>query len=94
MQALGHPIRRRILKELSDRGAGRSPSELDQVLGEGLSLVSYHARVLLHCGAIYLHDTEPRRGSVEHYYRRDTSAGVGRLVYRLETAVELEGYGA
>lgn len=48
-----------------------SPSELSKLLNEGLSQVSYHVKVLHDdCdGLIELVGTEPRRGTVEHYYR-------------------------
>ena len=67
IKALGHPTRTRALSILNERVA--SPSELANELGDGLSQVSYHVKVLLDCGYIELVKTEPRRGAVEHYYR-------------------------
>lgn len=48
-----------------------SPKELSKALGETLSEVSYHVKVLRdECdGMIVQTRTEPRRGAVEHYYR-------------------------
>ncbi len=46
-----------------------SPNELAKELGEGLSQVSYHVKVLKDYETITLVKTEPRRGAVEHYYR-------------------------
>ena len=49
--ALGHPLRRRILREMLDERTRTSPRELAAELGEPLSNVSYHVRVLAECGA-------------------------------------------
>jgi predicted transcriptional regulator len=46
-----------------------SPRELEQELGEGLSQVSYHVKVLKDFELIQLVKTELRRGAVEHYYK-------------------------
>src|SRR5436190_4982072 len=48
-----------------------SPNGLSKELGEGLSQVSYHVRVLRDdCdGLIEETRTVPRRGAIEHYYR-------------------------
>jgi DNA-binding transcriptional ArsR family regulator len=67
VKALAHPLRAQILAILNERVA--SPNELSQELGEGLSQVSYHVKVLRDYECIELVKTEPRRGAVEHYYR-------------------------
>ena len=67
VKALAHPLRAQILAILNERVA--SPNELSQELGEGLSHVSYHVKVLRDYECIELVKTEPRRGAVEHYYR-------------------------
>ncbi|HZB06179.1 MAG TPA: helix-turn-helix domain-containing protein, partial [Thermoleophilaceae bacterium] len=46
-----------------------SPNELAKKLGEPLTNVSYHVRMLHDLGCIELVETEPRRGALEHYYR-------------------------
>jgi hypothetical protein len=46
-----------------------SPNELAKKLGEPLTNVSYHVRMLHDLGCIELVQTEPRRGALEHYYR-------------------------
>jgi hypothetical protein len=61
-----------ILSILNERIA--SPNELSKELGEGLSQVSYHVKVLKDYGCIELVKTEPRRGAVEHYYRATSRA--------------------
>jgi DNA-binding transcriptional ArsR family regulator len=66
-KALSHPIRMQILTILHKRVA--SPNQIAQELGEGLSQVSYHVKVLREFDCIELVDTKPRRGAVEHFYR-------------------------
>lgn len=67
--ALGHPVRRRVLREMLGSGGEISPRELAVVLGEQLSGLSYHVRVLAECKAIELVRTEQIRGSTQHFYR-------------------------
>lgn len=67
--ALGHPMRRRILREMLDAGGEVSPRELAAQLSEQLSALSYHVRVLAECGAIELVRTQQIRGSTQHFYR-------------------------
>lgn len=72
VKALGHELRVEILGILNERVA--SPNELSQELGEGLSQVSYHVKVLKDYKCIKQVKTVPRRGAVEHYYRATASA--------------------
>lgn len=68
LRGLSHVLRQHILLATLQREI--SPNELSKVLGEGLSQVSYHVKVLRDCdGLIEQTRTEPRRGAVEHYYR-------------------------
>src|SRR5918998_6234739 len=67
MKALAHPLRQRILMELTRRVA--SPSELAEEIGEPLGNVSYHVRMLVDLGCIELVSTTPRRGALEHHYK-------------------------
>src|SRR5215813_8543738 len=67
LTALRHPLRRRILRRMDDEKA-ISPRELSHVLEEPLSNVSYHVRVLVDCAAVTLVDTQPVRGSMQHFY--------------------------
>ncbi len=67
--ALGHPLRRRILRTMIDRGSEASPRQLSDRLGEPLSALSYHVRVLAECEAIELVRTSQVRGSTQHFYR-------------------------
>lgn len=72
--ALGHPMRRRILREMLDTSGEISPRELSVTLSEQLSALSYHVRVLAECGAIELVRTERIRGSTQHFYRPAVNA--------------------
>lgn len=69
IRALEHVLRQHIL--LAAVAGEVSPNGLSKALGEGLSHVSYHVKVLRDdCdGMIEETRTEPRRGAVEHYYR-------------------------
>lgn len=67
--ALGHPLRRRVLRKMLGTEGEISPRELAVVLGEPLSALSYHVRVLAECGAVELVRTERIRGSTQHFYR-------------------------
>lgn len=67
--ALGHPLRRQILREMIDTSEEVSPRELAAKLSEQLSALSYHVRVLAECNAIELVRTEQIRGSTQHFYR-------------------------
>ncbi len=72
IKAISHPLRADILAILNERVA--SPNQLSQELGEGLSQVSYHVKVLKDYDCIELVDTKQRRGAVEHFYRATTRA--------------------
>lgn len=67
--ALGHPMRRRILRRMLASGGEVSPRELAIELSEQLSALSYHVRVLAECRAVELVRTEQIRGSTQHFYR-------------------------
>jgi DNA-binding transcriptional ArsR family regulator len=69
LRALGHPIRRRILRALADQAG--SASSLASEFGLELPVVSYHLNRVLagECDAVTLIETVPRRGSIEKIYR-------------------------
>jgi len=69
VKALDHVLRQHIL--LATVAGEVSPNEMSKALGEGLSQISYHVKVLRDdCdGIIEETRTEPRRGAVEHFYR-------------------------
>jgi len=72
VKSLAHELRAEILAILNERMA--SPKGLATELGEGLSQVSYHVKVLRDYKVITLVKTVPRRGAVEHYYRATSRA--------------------
>jgi DNA-binding transcriptional ArsR family regulator len=67
--ALGHPLRRQILREMLDTREDVSPRELAVKLDQQLSALSYHVRVLAECEAVELVRTQQIRGSTQHFYR-------------------------
>lgn len=73
-KALDHELRQHIL--LATLRDEVSPSEISKSLGEALSQVSYHVKVLRDdCGGILRRTrTEQRRGAIENYYRADLEA--------------------
>ncbi len=81
--ALGHPTRRRILREM-DGGPPASPRELTERLGDTLSNVSYHFRVLAEAGVLKLVSTKPVRGSTQHFYGMEIDADWAKAVLELD----------
>ncbi len=69
MFLLGHPLRKRLLRLYVEAEGTRSPKQLTVPVNKDVSIVSYHVRVLAEHGAVELVETQPRRGSVEHFYK-------------------------
>ena len=80
--ALGHSLRRRILRQMIRKNGETSPLELATSLDEPLSALSYHVRVLADCGAIKLVRTKQIRGSTQHFYRPAVRAKWARTALR------------
>jgi DNA-binding transcriptional ArsR family regulator len=80
--ALGHPLRRRILRKMIGTRGETSPRQLAAELEEPLSALSYHVRVLAECGAIKLVRTKQIRGSTQHFYRAAVRAQWARTALR------------
>jgi DNA-binding transcriptional ArsR family regulator len=80
--ALGHPMRRQILREMLDGDGETSPRELAAKLSQQLSALSYHVRVLAECGAIKLVRTRQIRGSTQHFYRSAVRAQWARTALK------------
>jgi DNA-binding transcriptional ArsR family regulator len=80
-KALSHSLRVQLLTILNDRTA--SPNELAKELGEGLSQVSYHVKVLKDFKMVEMVKTEPRRGAIEHFYRATSKVYVPSWVAAL-----------
>jgi DNA-binding transcriptional ArsR family regulator len=88
--ALGHPTRRQILREM-DGGPPASPRELTERLDDTLSNVSYHFRVLAEAGVIKLVSTRPVRGSTQHFYGMEIDAEWAKAVLELDERTEANG---
>jgi DNA-binding transcriptional ArsR family regulator len=89
LTALRHPLRRRILRRMDDEEAV-SPRDLSRQLHEPLSNVSYHVRVLVDCAAVTLVDTQPVRGSMQHFYCSAIDAPWARQVLGISEAEDEE----
>jgi DNA-binding transcriptional ArsR family regulator len=62
--ALGHPVRRQILRTLNASAEPQSPSEIAAVAlpHVNLSVISYHAQVLEVCGSVAISGTREVSG--------------------------------
>jgi DNA-binding transcriptional ArsR family regulator len=80
VRALGHPMRVRILEALQGRTA--SPTELAREMGESLGVVSYHANALLEVDCIEQVRTQPKRGTIEHFYTARPRSFIGHQDWR------------
>jgi DNA-binding transcriptional ArsR family regulator len=80
VRALAHPMRVRILEALQGRTA--SPTELAREFGESLGVVSYHANALLDVGCIEQVRTQPKRGTIEHFYTTRPRSFIGHQDWR------------
>jgi DNA-binding transcriptional ArsR family regulator len=68
INAIAHPLRRRILRRLADRGEQSSPTKIAREFHLHVGMIGYHIRVLLELGAVELSDEQMVRGAVEHFY--------------------------
>ncbi|MGC1165156.1 MAG: hypothetical protein WA862_03525 [Solirubrobacterales bacterium] len=68
--ALGHPVRRQILRVLNESSEPRSPSEIVAVAlpHASVSVVSYHAQVLATCDSVAVTGTRHVQGDVARLY--------------------------
>lgn len=84
-KALNHVLRQHIL--FAAMQGEVSPIGLSKALGEGLSQVSYHVKVLRDdCdGMLEETRTEPRRGAVEHYYQASAETLLPAKAWRRAT---------
>jgi DNA-binding transcriptional ArsR family regulator len=80
VRALAHPMRVQILEALQGRTA--SPTELARQFMESLGVVSYHATALLELGCIEQVRTQPKRGTIEHFYTAVPRSFVGHQDWR------------
>ncbi|HEU5062451.1 MAG TPA: hypothetical protein VFT79_04775 [Solirubrobacterales bacterium] len=69
LSILQHPLRKRLLRFYVEAEGTLSPKELTVLANNPkISNVGYHVRVLAEKRAVELVETQPRRGSVEHFY--------------------------
>lgn len=68
LKGLAHPIRLELLGILSYRDI--SPAKFARHRNEKVSNIAYHFRLLEELGCIEIAEMRPRRGSIEHIYRR------------------------
>lgn len=68
IDALGHPLRREILRRLHESDGARSPSLLAECLGLGVSNVSYHMGVLAKLRAVKKTRSRQVRGARETFF--------------------------
>jgi DNA-binding transcriptional ArsR family regulator len=68
LDALRHPLRRSLLRRHLESEEMLSPKELARLESQSLSLVSYHVRVLLDCGAIEVAGRRQARGALQRFY--------------------------
>jgi DNA-binding transcriptional ArsR family regulator len=74
LNGFAHPLR---IKALVLFEREHSPSEISELLiGEPLGVVSYHVRMLRQYGLVEETRTAPRRGALEHFYRRTALAEI------------------
>ena len=79
-KALSHPMRVRILEAL--QGHTASPTELSKRFEEPLGVVSYHANALLDVECIEQVRTQPKRGTIEHFYTAKPRSFIGHQDWR------------
>jgi DNA-binding transcriptional ArsR family regulator len=69
LQALNHPVRRKILRLfLGGKYSSISPTRASALLSEEVSRISYHMGQLVGAGLMTLVSTRPVRGAIEHFY--------------------------
>lgn len=64
---VAHPLRISILRDVIRRGP-TSPARISRSLGEDVSNVAYHVRVLRGYGLLVLTSIQDVRGAKEHFY--------------------------
>ena len=80
VRALAHPMRVRILEALQGRTA--SPTEMARAFDESLGVVSYHVNALLDVECIEQVRTQPKRGTIEHFYTATPRSFIGHQDWR------------
>jgi DNA-binding transcriptional ArsR family regulator len=68
LMALEHPLRREILRIMSDEKE-ISPGQLAERLDRRLANITYHVRVLARCGAVTPAGSKRSGGATQYFYR-------------------------
>lgn len=85
LSALGHPLRRKILRMMeTNNNGGLSPKMISDELEQSIGVVAYHVRLLAEAGVLTLVGTKQRRGAIEHFYARAGNAVDKRATEMLE----------
>jgi DNA-binding transcriptional ArsR family regulator len=69
IEAIGHPVRRQVLRRYLESPERLSPKELADSEKLSLSLVGWHVRRLEKLGAVEFAGDRQRRGARQHFYR-------------------------
>jgi DNA-binding transcriptional ArsR family regulator len=93
--ALGHPVRRQILRALNDSREPRSPGEIatETLPHASVSVVSYHAQVLESCDSVAMTGTRQVRGGIDRLYASKV-AGDEQVAAVLQATRRLDRWGA
>jgi len=73
-RALGHRVRRRILRWAADRGEAATPRVISIALDHPLPQITYHVRRLRDAGLLDETGRLPVSGGAEHLYRLNPKA--------------------
>ena len=87
LRALGHPLRRRIMRLLLGDDGATSPKQAAQRLNVPLSHISYHFRVLAKAQALRITRERPVLGSVQHFYRVNRAVAETPMVAEVLAAI-------
>lgn len=69
VEAIGHPVRRRLLRRYLESSKRLSPKELADLEQLSLAVVGWHVRRLEKLGAVEFVGCRQRRGARQHFYR-------------------------
>jgi DNA-binding transcriptional ArsR family regulator len=68
IQALNHPLRRKLLRALHRCGDARSPVQLSKMTGEDISGIDHHIKILVSLGAAVKTGDRQVRGVRENFF--------------------------
>ena len=68
IQALNHPLRRKLLRALHGSDDAHSPVQLSKLTGEDVSSIDYHIKILVSMGAAVKTGDRKVRGARENFF--------------------------